>query len=85
MKLYQCMHHTDMMCHEQGRQLLHFWFLNYFPMTRFHIVNRVWAITPTLYGIYRERALSVTPVRPVCLSVRPYVPLLCPGHNSKSL
>ena len=52
MKLYQCMHHINMMCHEQGRQLLHFWFLNYFPLTRFHIVNRVWAITPKLYGIY---------------------------------
>ena len=48
MKLYQCMHHTEMMCHEQGRQLLHFWFLNYFPLTRFHIVNRVRAITPKL-------------------------------------
>ena len=52
MKLYQCMHHINMMCHEQGRQLLHFWFLNYFPLTRFHIVNRVRAITPKLYGIY---------------------------------
>ena len=29
-----------------------FWFLNYFPLTRFHIVNRVPAITPKLYGIY---------------------------------
>ena len=48
MKLYQCMHHTETMCHEQGRQLLHFWFLNYFPLTRFHIVNRVRAITPKL-------------------------------------
>ena len=46
------MHHIDMMCDEQGRQLLHFWFLNYFPLTRFHIVNRVRAITPKLYGIY---------------------------------
>ena len=34
--------------HEQGGQLLHFWFLNYFPLTRFHIVNRVRAITPKL-------------------------------------
>ena len=48
MKLYQCMHHINMMCHEQGKQLLHFWFLNYFPLTRFHIVNRVRAITPKL-------------------------------------
>ena len=31
---------------QKGRQLLHFWFLNYFPLTRFHIVNRVRAITP---------------------------------------
>ena len=29
------------MCQEQGRQLMHFWFLNYFPLTKFHIVNRV--------------------------------------------
>ena len=52
MKLYQCMHHTETMCQEQGRQLLLFWFLNYFPLTRFHILNRVRAITPKLYGIY---------------------------------
>ena len=52
MKLHRCIHHNKMMCHEQGRQLLHFWFLNYFPLTRFHIVNRVQAITPKLYGIY---------------------------------
>ena len=52
MKLYQCMHHINMMCHEQGRQLLHLLFLNYFPLTRFHIVDRVRAITPKLYGIY---------------------------------
>ena len=58
MKLYQCMHHTDKMCHEQGRQLLHFWFLNYFPLTRFHIVNRVRAITPKLYGIYSWNCTS---------------------------
>ena len=29
-----------------------FCFFNYFPLTRFHIVNRVRAITPKLYGIY---------------------------------
>ena len=52
MKLKQCMHHSETMCHEQGRQLLHFWCLNYFPLTRFHIVNRVRDITPKLYGIY---------------------------------
>ena len=52
MKLHRCIHHNKTMCHEQGRQLLHFWFLNYFPLTRFHIVNRVGAITPKLYGIY---------------------------------
>ena len=44
----RCMHHTETMCHEQGRQLLHSWFLKYFPLTRFHIVNRVRAITPKL-------------------------------------
>ena len=52
MKLHRCIHHSKRMCHEQGRQHLHFWFLNYFPLTRFHIVNRVQAITPKLYGIY---------------------------------
>ena len=43
-----------MMCHEQGRQLLHFWFLNYFPLTKFHIVNRVRAITPKLIEYIHE-------------------------------
>ena len=33
MKLYGCMHHIETMCHEQGRQLLHFLFLNYLPLT----------------------------------------------------
>ena len=51
MKLHRCIHHNNMMCHEQGRQLMHFWFLHYFPLTGFHIVNPVWAITPKLYGI----------------------------------
>ena len=46
MKLYRCMHHIETICHEQGRQLLHFWSLFYLPLTKFHIVNRVRAITP---------------------------------------
>ena len=33
MKLHRCIHHIETMCHEQGRQLLHFWFLNYFRLT----------------------------------------------------
>ena len=33
MKLHRCLHHIETMCHEQGRQLLHFWFLNYFRLT----------------------------------------------------
>ena len=33
MKLHRCIHHIETMCHEQGRQLLHFWFLNYLPLT----------------------------------------------------
>ena len=41
------------------------------------------------YSKNSGRALSVTPVRPVRLSVRPsvrtYVPLSCPGHNSQTL
>ena len=32
-KLHSAIHHNKTMCHEQGRQLLHFWFLNYFPLT----------------------------------------------------
>ena len=51
-KLHRCIHHNKTMCQQQGRQLLHFWFLNYFPLTKFHIVNRVRAITPKPYGIY---------------------------------
>ena len=33
MKLHRCIHHIETMCHEQGRQLLYFWFLNYFRLT----------------------------------------------------
>ena len=33
MKLHRCIHHNKTMCHEQGRQHSHFWFLNYFPLT----------------------------------------------------
>ena len=36
------------------------------------------------YSKNSRRALSVTPVRAVRLSVRPSVPLSCPGHNSKT-
>ena len=32
MKLHRCIHHIETMYHEQGRQLLHFWFLNYFRL-----------------------------------------------------
>ena len=59
MKLHRCIHHNKMMCHEQGRQLLHFYALAF------------------LYP-----CLSHPSVRP---SVHPYVPLSCPGHNSKTL
>ena len=52
MKRYRCMHDIETLCHEQGRQLLLVWFLNYLPLTKFHIVNRVLAITPKTYGIY---------------------------------
>ena len=33
MKLYRCMHDIETMCHEQGRQFLLVWFLNYLPLT----------------------------------------------------
>ena len=33
MKLYSCMRDIETMCHEQGRQLLLVWFLNYLPLT----------------------------------------------------
>ena len=45
MKIYRCMHDTEAMCNEHGRQLLLIWFMNYLPLTKFHIVNRVWAIS----------------------------------------
>ena len=53
MKLHRCIHHNKTMCHEQRRQLLHF----YAPA----------------YSKNSGRALSVTPVRPVRLSIRPSV------------
>ena len=72
MKLHRCIHHNKTMCHEQGRQLLHFWFFNYFPLTRFHIVNRVNSCIfyDPAYSKSSGRALSITPVRSVRLSVR---------------
>ena len=78
MKLHRCIHHNKTMCHEQGRELLHFWFLNYFPLTRFHIVNRVRAITPKLYPrLFEEyeKGIKYYPVRPVRSSVCPSVRL----------
>ena len=46
MKFYRYMLDIERMCREKGRQLLLVWFLNYLPLTLFHIVNRVQAITP---------------------------------------
>ena len=45
MKIYRCMHDIEAMCNEHGRQLLLIWFINYLPLTKFHIVNPVWAIS----------------------------------------
>ena len=45
MKIYRCMHDIEVMCNEHRRQLLLIWFINYLPLTKFHIVNRVWAIS----------------------------------------
>ena len=45
MKIYRCMHDLEAICYEHGRQLLLIWFINYLPLTKFHIVNRVWAIS----------------------------------------
>ena len=43
MKIYRCMH--EAICNEHGKQLLLIWFINYLPLTKFHIVNPVWAIS----------------------------------------
>ena len=45
MKIYRCMHDIEAMCNEHGRQISLIWFMNYLPLTKFHIVNRVWAIS----------------------------------------
>ena len=45
MKIYRCMHDIEAMCNEHGRQLLLIWFINYLPLTKFHIVNPLWAIS----------------------------------------
>ena len=45
MKIYRCLHDIEAMCNECRRQLLLIWFINYLPLTKFHIVNRVWAIS----------------------------------------
>ena len=34
------MHDIEAMCNEHERQLLLIWFMNYLPLTKFHIVNR---------------------------------------------
>ena len=39
MKIYRCMHDIEAMCNEHGRQLLLIWFMNYLPLTKFHIEN----------------------------------------------
>ena len=57
MKIYRCMHNIETMCHEQGRQLLLVWFLNYLPLTKFHYSKQcpghnsltVWNILMKLY------------------------------------
>ena len=73
MKLYRCMHDIEMMCREKGRQLLLAWFFNYLPSTKFHIVNRVCAITLS-YLVYELSALDLVPYSK-----------LCPGHNSLTI
>ena len=45
MKIYRCMHDIEAMYNEHGRQLLLVWFMNYLLLTKFNIVNRVWAIS----------------------------------------
>ena len=45
MKIYRCMHDIEAICNEHGRQLLLIWFINYLPLTKFHIVNPMWAIS----------------------------------------
>ena len=42
------MHDIEAMCPEHGRQLLLIWLMNYLPLTKFHIVNCVWAISTLL-------------------------------------
>ena len=39
MKYHRCIQHNKTMCHEQGRQLLQFWFLNYFPLMCMHDIG----------------------------------------------
>ena len=58
------MHDIEVMCNEHGRQLLLIWFMNYLPLTKFHIVNSVWAITPKPYGIYLWKFTDV------CMTLR---------------
>ena len=68
--------------------------VNYKYLPVYYITSGIYhdCYAPT-YSKNSGRALSVTPVRPVrlsvrpsvCPSVRPYVPLSCPGHNSKTL
>ena len=101
------MHDIELMCHKQGRQLWHFLCPRLFDppyvplLCPGHNSKTLWNIFMNYYApaysMNSGRALSVTPVRPIRLSVRPsicpsvrpsvrqYVPLSCPGRNSKTL
>ena len=67
MKLYRCMHDIEMMCCEKGRQNLLVWFLNYLPLTKFHIVNRVWGHDPlTIWNIFMKLYKCMHDIETMC-------------------
>ena len=49
MKLYRYMHDLETKFRKKGRQLLFVQFLNYLPLTKFNIVNRVRDIFMKIY------------------------------------
>ena len=100
MKLYQCMHHINTMCHEQGIQILHFFVFElsslvlvaYSKWCPGHNSYTVWNIFMKLYRcmhdielMCHEQGRQLWHFLSTRLFGRPYVPLSCPGHNSKTL
>ena len=98
MKLYRCIYDIELMCHEQGRQLWHFlcprlFDRPYIPLScPGHNSKTLWNIFMKLYKcmhridtMCHEQGRQLWHFLCPRLFDHPYIPLSCPGHNSKTL